>query len=117
NPAVAPYGRAAEAVLRKRGLWDMLRPSLVLGDSISQAAQFATTGNAVGGIIAYSLVLSPAFADRGTHAVIPQADHPPIRQRMVLLKKAGPVTERFYQYLQGRDARAILQRNGYVVPQ
>ena len=57
NPEVAPYGRAAEAVLRKRGLWDALRPNLVLGDSITQAAQFATTGNAVGGLIAYSLVL------------------------------------------------------------
>ena len=61
NPDVAPYGRAAEAVLRKRGLWDALRPQLVLGDSIAQAAQFATTGNAVGGLIAYSLVLSPGF--------------------------------------------------------
>ena len=62
NPEVAPYGRAAEAVLRKRGLWDALRRNLVLGDSITQAAQFATTGNAVGGLIAYSLVLSPGLA-------------------------------------------------------
>ena len=61
NPEVAPYGRAAEAVLRKRGLWDALRPTLVLGDSIAQAAQFATTGNAVGGLIAYSLVLAPGL--------------------------------------------------------
>ena len=50
NPDVAPYGRAAEAVLRKRGLWDALRPHLVLGDTVAQAAQFATTGNAVGGL-------------------------------------------------------------------
>lgn len=117
NPDVAPYGKAAEAVLRKRGLWDRLRPSLVLGDSISQAAQFATSGNAVGGLLAYSLVLSPEFADRGTYALLPAADHPPLRQRMVLLKKAGPVAERFYQYLQGADARAILERQGFAVPQ
>ena len=43
-----------------------IRPHLVLGDTIAQAAQFATTGNAVGGLIAYSLVLAPGFADRGT---------------------------------------------------
>src|SRR5262245_58942570 len=79
NPDVAPYGRAAEALLRARGLWDMLRPRLVLGDSITQAAQFATTGNAVGGLLAYSLVLSPGFANRGTYAVIPDGDHPPLR--------------------------------------
>src|SRR5688572_10460567 len=64
NPEVAPYGRAAEAVLRRRGLLEAMRPHLVLGDSISQAAQFATTGNTIGGLLAYSFVLAPGFADR-----------------------------------------------------
>jgi molybdate transport system substrate-binding protein len=116
NPDVAPYGKAAEAVLRKRGVWDALRPALVLGDSISQAAQFSSSGNAVGGLLAYSVVLSPEFAGRGTYALLPAADHPPLRQRMVLLKKAGPVAERFYQYLQEADAKAILERQGFQVP-
>lgn len=116
NPDVAPYGRAAEAVLRKRGLWDRLRPTLVLGNTSAQAAQFATTGSTVGGIIAYSLVLGPAFAERGTYAVLPDADHPPLRQRMVLLRRASAVAERFYEYLQGADARAILRRHGFGVP-
>ena len=71
---MAPYGRAAEAVLAQaRAVGRAVRPRLVLGDSIAQAAQFATTGNAVGGLIAYSLVLGPGFADRGTYAVIPEA--------------------------------------------
>jgi molybdate transport system substrate-binding protein len=116
NPEHAPYGRAAEAVLRKRGLWDALRPHLVLGDNVSQAAQFATTGSAVGGIIAQSLVLAPTLKDRGQYALIPQFDHPPLRQRMVLLKRAGPVAERFFRYLQGPEARAILERYGFGLP-
>ena len=68
NPEHAPYGRAAEAALRKRDLWTALRPRLVLGENVSQAAQFATTGDAVGGIIAYSLALAPNLKDRGTYA-------------------------------------------------
>jgi molybdate transport system substrate-binding protein len=116
NPDVAPYGRAAEAALRTRGLWDAVRPRLVLGDSIAQAAQFATTGNAVGGLIAYSLVKEPALAGKGTYALVPQADHPPLRQRMVLLKRATPAVERFYAYMQGSAARAVLVKNGYEVP-
>ena len=116
NPAVAPYGEAAEAVLRKRGLWEAIRPRLVLGDSIAQAAQFATTGNAIGGLIAYSLVLAPGFAERGTYAVIPEADHPPLRQRMVLLKRASATATQFYEYLQGSAARSILRKHGYGVP-
>ena len=117
NPDVAPYGKAAEAVLRKRGLWDVIRPSLVLGDTIAQAAQFATTGNVVGGLIAQSLVLAPGFGDRGTYAVIPDADYPPLRQRMVLLKGASPTAAQFYQYVLSDAARAIFRKHGYAVPQ
>jgi molybdate transport system substrate-binding protein len=116
NPDVAPYGKAAEAVLRKRGLWETIRPRLVLGDSIAQAAQFATTGNAVGGLIAYSLVLAPDFGDRGTYAVIPDADYPPLRQRMVLLKRASPTATQFYEYVLSDAARAIFRKHGYATP-
>jgi molybdate transport system substrate-binding protein len=117
NPDVAPYGRAAEAALRKHGLWDAIRSQLVLGDSIAQAAHFAITGNAVGGLIAYSLVKEPALAEKGKYALIPQTDHPPLRQRMVLLKQATSIAEQFYAYMQGAAARALLIKNGYEVPQ
>jgi molybdate transport system substrate-binding protein len=116
NPDIAPYGRAAEAVLRKHGLWDALRPRLVFGDTIAQAAQFATTGNAAGGLIAYSIVRAPGFGDRGTFALIPDEDHPPLRQRMVLLKKATSTAVAFYDYVRGPQARAILQKHGYGAP-
>ena len=116
NPEHAPYGRAAEAALRKHGLWDDLQPRLVLGDNVSQAAQVATTGNAVGGIIAYSLALAPNVRNRGAFALIPEADHPPLQQRMALLKRAGPVVERFYRYLQEPSARAIFERYGFTLP-
>jgi molybdate transport system substrate-binding protein len=116
NPDVAPYGKAAEAVLRKRGLWEKIRPQLVLGDTIAQAAQFAITGNAVGGLVAYSLVLGPGFADRGAYAVISEEDHLPLRQRMVLLKRASPAAAQFYTFLQGERARAILRKHGYGIP-
>jgi len=116
NPDVAPYGKAAEAVLRKHGLWDAIRPRLVLGDTIAQAAQFATTGNAVGGLIAYSLVLVPRVGERGTYVMIPDTDHPPLLQRMVLLERASPTAARFYAYVQGETARDIFRKHGYGRP-
>ncbi|MBL8139027.1 MAG: molybdate ABC transporter substrate-binding protein [Acidobacteria bacterium] len=116
NPAHAPYGRAAESALRKQGLWTALQPSLVLGENVSQAAQFATTGNAVGGIIAYSLALAPNLQGRGRYALIPADDHAPLRQRMVLTARAGPVATRFYDYMQTPAARAILERYGFGLP-
>jgi molybdate transport system substrate-binding protein len=116
NPEHAPYGRAAEAALRAKGLWDEVRPALVMGENISQTAQFATNGGAAGGILAYSLVLGPALKDRGTYALIPESLHSPLRQRMVLLKRAGPAAQRFYEYLQGPSARALFKQYGFALP-
>jgi molybdate transport system substrate-binding protein len=116
NPEHAPYGRAAEAALRKHGLWTALQPHLVLGENVTQAAQFATTGNAVGGIVAYSLALAPNLQGRGRYALIPVEDHAPLRQRMVLTSRAGPVASRFYDYMQTPPARAILERYGFSRP-
>lgn len=116
NPEHAPYGRAARAALRAHHLWDALQPHLIFGENVSQAAQFATSGNAVGGIIAQSLALTPQLRERGTFTLIPETDHPPLRQRMVLLKRAGPAAVAFYQYLQQPAARAVLQRYGFELP-
>jgi molybdate transport system substrate-binding protein len=116
NPEHAPYGLAAEQALRHRGLWEAVAPTLVLGENVSQAAQFAVTGNAQGGIIAYSLALAPRVAARGAFDLIPEDWHAPLRQRMVLLDGAGPVAERFHAYLQTPPARDILRRHGFELP-
>jgi molybdate transport system substrate-binding protein len=116
NPEIAPYGRAAEAVLRKYGLWDVLRTRLVLGDSVAQAAQFALSGSAVGGLVAYSTVRADLFAGRARHALVPETDHPPLRQRMVLLKEAGPVAAWFFDYVRSEPARVVFDAHGYGTP-
>jgi len=116
NPEHAPYGRAAEQALRAAGLWDRIRPHLVLGENVSQAAQFAIAGGSQGGIVAYSLVLAPALAGRGAFHLLPDTLHAPLRQRMVLTRRAGPVAERFHAYLQEPAAREIMRRYGFVLP-
>jgi molybdate transport system substrate-binding protein len=116
NPEFAPYGRAAQAALQARGLWDRIRPSLVLGDNIAQAATFAASGDAVGGLLAHSLVLAPPMQGRGTFAVVDDSLHPPIRQRMVLMKRASATAERFYAYLQSPPVRVTLEQYGFSLP-
>lgn len=117
NPEHAPYGRAAEQALQHAGLWDALQGKLVLGENIAQAAQFATSGNAQGGIVAYSLALAPGVAERGEFVLIPSAWHQPLRQRMVLLKGASASAQAFYQYLQQPAARAIMTKYGFDMPE
>ncbi len=117
NPEHAPYGKRAEEALRHRGLWDKIQPHLVLGENVSQTAQFALSGNADGGIIAYSLALAPELQAQGEFALIPRDWHDPLLQRMVLLKNAGPVAQEFYAYVQTPKAREIMVRYGFVLPE
>ncbi|MFN3663825.1 molybdate ABC transporter substrate-binding protein, partial [Yoonia sp.] len=107
--------RAREALTTK-GIWQEMQPVMVLGENVSQAAQFALSGNAEGGIIAYSLALAPEIAPRGSYALIPQDWHEPLRQRMALLKGAGEVAEAFYAYINAPAARAIMARYGFDLP-
>lgn len=117
NPEHAPYGRRAEEALRHAGLWEALQEHLVLGENVSQAAQFATSGNTQGGIIAYSLALAPNVSRLGSYSLIPQDWHEPLRQRMVLLKGAPPALHEFYAYLQGARAREIMRQFGFELPE
>ncbi len=116
NPEHAPYGRRAEEALKHAGLWDAIRPKLILGENVSQTAQFATSGSADGGIIALSLAKAPQMQTLGRFARIPAQWHEPLRQRMVLLRNAGPTAEAFYKYMQQPAARAVMRRYGFVLP-
>ena len=116
NPDHAPYGMRAREALITKGIWDDLQPFMVLGENVSQAAQFALSGNAEGGIIAYSLALAPQVAPQGTYELIPEDWHEPLRQRMALLNNAGPVAEAFYAYMMQPSAREIMDRYGFELP-
>jgi molybdate transport system substrate-binding protein len=116
NPEHAPYGRRAEEALRHAGLWDAIEDKLVLGENVSQAAQFATSGSAQGGIVAYSLALAPDVAKLGRFALIPENWHEPLRQRMALVKGAGETAQAFYVFMQGPTARGIMRRYGFLLP-
>ena len=116
NPEHAPYGRAAEQALKSQGLWDALQPKLVLGENVSQAAEFASSGSAQGGIFAYSLALSPKLGELGAYVLIPSEWHAPLRQRMVLIKGAGETARAFYAYVNAPASRAIFRKYGFALP-
>jgi molybdate transport system substrate-binding protein len=116
NPDHAPYGLRAKEALQHAGLWEALAPKLVLGENVSQAAQFATSGDAQGGIIAYSLALSKEVSALGDYELIAADWHEPLNQRMVLLKSAGPLAQAFYSYVNAPSARAIMRKYGFVLP-
>jgi molybdate transport system substrate-binding protein len=115
NPAHAPYGRKAEEVLRTYKLYDQLRPKLVLGENIGQAAQYAATGAADVGLLAYSLALSPELRRAGRFYLIPATAHTPLQQSYVVLKRASnnPTAAAFVAFMASPVAKQALQKYGF----
>jgi molybdate transport system substrate-binding protein len=118
NPDVAPYGKAARAALQSHGFWDAVKGKLVMGENISQTAQFVQTGNAQSGIVSYATVLAPKMKGVGSHYLVPDNGNAPIEQGAVITRhgKANPLAPRFMQFMQSPAARAILLRHGFTLP-
>ncbi len=118
NPKHAPYGRAAVAALQRAGIYEAVKDKLVLGENISQAAQFVESGAADAGLIALSLAMVPAMQQAGRYWEVPQEAHPPITQGATVLKNGTnrEGAQAFFSFLQRREGREILRRYGFVLP-
>lgn len=114
NPEYAPYGRAAVSALQKAGIYDRVKSKLVLGESVSQAAQFVQSGNAQAGILAESIVKSSAMRD-GQSWEIPADLYLPLEQAAVVLKSAASRDKAFsfLQFVKSPDGRSILDKYGF----
>ena len=95
-----------------------MRGKFVLGENISQAAQFAQSGNADAGLIALSLALAPAMRATGHYVEIPASYHPPIEQAAVVLRSSRQpdVARQFLAFLQRPENQRALREAGFVVP-
>ena len=115
NPGLAPYGKAAEEVLRARGLWDELKTRVVRGENIGQAFQFVNSGNAELGFVAYSQVRWPGHPVEGSWWEVPQALYTPVDQQAVLLKE-NEVARAFLSFVKSAESRALIRDFGYATP-
>jgi molybdate transport system substrate-binding protein len=118
NPQHAPYGRAAVASLKSVGIYDKVEFKFVLGENISQTAQFVESGNADAGLIALSLAISPAMKSRGRYVEVAQSAYPPIEQAAVVIKtsKQKDAAAKFLAYLRTEEARSVLRNYGFSDP-
>jgi molybdate transport system substrate-binding protein len=117
NPEHAPYGRAAMAALVHLGIKTTVAGKLVLGENVSQAAQFVQSGNAQAGFVSLSLVTAQGADARGYWSV-PQEDYPEIRQvaGIVTASKSKTAAQAFLDFVLSAQGATVLQRYGFSVP-
>jgi molybdate transport system substrate-binding protein len=116
KPDLAPYGDRAIECLKSMGMYEKLKDKIVYADNISQAAQFAQTGNAEVGFLAYSLTLTPEM--KGSSFLIDPKSYKPVAQAMAVVKgwKACPEAVKFMKYVLSPECKPIFEKFGYIVP-
>jgi len=114
NPDRAPYGKAAVAFLRKLGLYELVKPKLVVAENISQAAQFVDSGNADAGLISLTSALTPRLSADGRYFLIPADQYPPIEQGAVLVSKTQQrvAAKKFLVFLMSAPIQEQLRKYG-----
>lgn len=115
KPDLAPYGERAVTFLKSSGLYEPLKDKIIYADNISQAAQFALTGNADVAFLALSLTLTPEM--KGSVYEISPGFYLPIEQSVVLLKNAekNPEAAKFMEFVLSDKCTPIFRKNGYAV--
>ena len=115
NPRLAPYGRAAQQVLEKLGLWQSLQGRLVRGENIGQTYHFVRGGGAQLGFVALSQLQQSGKPVAGSRWLPPADLYDPIEQQAVLLRDS-PAGRALFSYLRSNAARDIIQAHGYHTP-
>jgi molybdate transport system substrate-binding protein len=118
NPEHAPYGKAAQAALEKAGLWNEIQKKIVLGENISQAAQYVETGNADVGLVAWSLLKAPALQGKGSAWLLPIDAFPKLEQAGVLTSKGAnsSLAKQYMEFLRSDEAKTIFAHYGFALP-
>ena len=118
NPEHAPYGRAAVAALEHFQLKGLVSDRFVLGENVSQAAQFVQSGNAQAGLIAESLALSPPMKSAGSFWEVPADSYPEIQQvvGIVTSSKRKQAAQAFVDFVTSAEGAKILQQYGFGIP-
>jgi len=115
NPEHAPYGRAAVAAMVHFKVYEQVKSKLVLGENVSQTAQFAQSGNADVALISLAQALSDTLKSSGRYALVPTDSYPALDQAATVVRSSQnkQAAHRFLEFMQSQAAQKILSEYGF----
>jgi len=123
NPKTAPYGVAAQSVLRhlfgESFYSTQLHPTrIVSAKNASQAYQYVSSQQTEWGMVSLSAVTNNKSKTQLNYLIVPVEWYEPIRQTMTLLNRAkdNPQAAAFITFMQSEKARDIIEQSGYLSP-
>ena len=117
NPQHAPYGRAAESALKHAGVYEKVSSRLVLGENVSQAAQFVESGNAQAGFVALAHAVAPSMQGKGKFWIVPADYYPQLAQGVVVVSssKHKKVAGEFLDFIRTKEVSDLFKKYGFTL--
>lgn len=112
NPKTAPYGLAAQQVMKNETFFDQQPRKIIMGENVTQTFQFVNSGAADMGFVALSQVL---HLPTSSYKIIPDDLYLPIKQDLVLLRhgKDNIATLEFLKFLRSQKIKDMVRSFGY----
>jgi molybdate transport system substrate-binding protein len=114
EPQTVPAGKYAREVLTHFGIYDKLKPKLVLAKDVRQVLTYVETGNADAGIVyATDAKISMKVT---VAATAPEDSHSPVVYPAAVIKnsKNAAAAKAFLDFLASEKARTVFQKYGFI---
>jgi molybdate transport system substrate-binding protein len=115
NPAFAPYGKAAKQALERAGMWEELKPKIVISETVRQALVYAQRGDADAALIGRAISAVPEIQAFEIDSKL----YDPIIQELgiVAASKRTQDARRFTDFVVGEDGQGFLKEFGFAPPE
>jgi molybdate transport system substrate-binding protein len=112
NPATAPYGKAGKQALERAGIWNEIRPKIVLAESVRQALLYAQKGDADAALVGRAIANVPEIRP----VEIEPRLYDPIVQALGVVSASARTAdaEQFVRFVLGDDGQGILKTFGFA---
>jgi len=113
DPDTVPAGKYARTALTTLGVWNSVVDHLVNAENVRVALAYVARGEAPLGIV----YTTDALGEKRVHIVgtFPKDTHAPIVYPAALVKGANPEARAFLDFLSGPEARAIFEKDGFII--
>jgi molybdate transport system substrate-binding protein len=115
NPKTVPAGQYTEESLRALGLWDRLQPKLVLTENVRQVLDYVARGEVEAGFVYTTDAAVRPGGVREAFRPSEETYRPVVYPAAAVAASRQPaLAAAFVEALAGPEARAILQRLGFL---
>lgn len=113
DPASVPVGKYGEETLKSMGIFEQVKPKLVLAKDVRQVLSYVETGNVDAGLV---YITDAQISDNvKVAAMAPEGSHAPVVYPVAVLKASqqADAAKSFVNFLAGDAASAVFQQYGF----